>query len=386
MGAYGGSSDVYVLEGKDRNLARPVWLYSSQASLQRGNQQRANVNRPTRQRWLEHGEQEGLHWQAVEAIDGGPVMGLIDAQGVIPWEAGSELLPDLADELLAALADGTLPEHMSLDQLWLDRSGGLRLVDFPLWRQHPFAESAELSLTPASSDTSDIERAWRLLKEVAARCRLDLETPGSAVDYLTVLPTKSETVEELQVAAKQLREFSKIPYRLNWDNRLGMIAVSALVEMSLLMAWTFVASWYAASLMGYNFAPTLALSFVVAAILPAILGYVCQGGIAFSLSEFEARSLRTRKASRIRSAVRCVVAWLPFILPIVIVRVLGFVLSPHGQAIVSRSRNDSFALGLMSGLTAMFLVGLAFLGTVFAIVSPRRGIQDWITRTYIVRR
>ena len=94
-GSIGKYKKIEVLLAEDKELKRSVWMYWSPFELGSWWDQRAGVQRPTRQRYLQEGTQDGHHWYAVESIDGGPLMSLVNAEGTLSWEVGREVLPEV---------------------------------------------------------------------------------------------------------------------------------------------------------------------------------------------------------------------------------------------------------------------------------------------------
>ena len=50
----------------------------------------------------------------------------------LPWDQLRVILRDAARELRIAVDDKSLPEHIGIDQIWVDRGGRARLLDAPL--------------------------------------------------------------------------------------------------------------------------------------------------------------------------------------------------------------------------------------------------------------
>src|SRR5262249_23816408 len=72
-----------------------------------------------------------LRWDAFLAPLGCPLPELIASEKRLPWTEVRPILEQLADELIAAMADGTLPRHLSSDQVWVQHNGRIQLVDTP---------------------------------------------------------------------------------------------------------------------------------------------------------------------------------------------------------------------------------------------------------------
>ena len=131
-----------VLYGSDVALERPVWLW-----LHRGaepSRQRREVARPGRARWLAGGEYQNQRWDAYVATAGCLLPDLIARRGRLPWRDASTLLEPLADELLTAQQQGTLPATLSPQQLWVQPNGRVTLLDMPLRPATPLSEPFEL--------------------------------------------------------------------------------------------------------------------------------------------------------------------------------------------------------------------------------------------------
>ena len=373
-----------ILEGYDEELSRKVWLYLSPHQAEQITADRAAVPRATRQRWLQHGVDGESQWLAIEAVDGGPVTGLISQDGGLPWAVGRTLLADLAEELLASLEDGTLPPSLSLGQIWLDQRGGLRLLDFPM--------SAEVEVVgDIDGDGTDVERAWDLFCDVMRRCRIDMSTPGEAQDYLGALLTRKGGKDLLRAAALRFREIEDVPFELGWDNRLAMLAVTLCVDLIVINTWCFFCSWVAATLCNYRMALALCVAIPLGLLLPFALGFFCKGGLAFWLSGFQTRVLKTRRKSQVRSAIRSMLGWSTIVIPQIIVRVSFYLIamlneSNDGANSVFEDKEALIVGMVFVALPAVFLGGLALLGGAVSILWPRRGLQDRVVGTYVVHQ
>jgi eukaryotic-like serine/threonine-protein kinase len=118
-----------LLRGEDVGLGRQVWLCVRSAGTELPAARR-EVARSTRLRWLATGEKDGQRWDAFVAPAGQRLPDVIGRQGPVDWPAARGLLVQLAEELAVGVDDGTLPPTLSLDQLWIHRSGRLQLTDW----------------------------------------------------------------------------------------------------------------------------------------------------------------------------------------------------------------------------------------------------------------
>src|SRR5487761_1422395 len=130
VGELGRSGALTVVQARDELLGRAVWVYlgSLPAATEAA---RRMVARPGRPHWLQGGELAEERWDAFEAVVGSPLIEIARQAGGAPWHESRFWLLDLCEELAAAVADGTLPEPLSLDQLWIARGGRLKLLDAP---------------------------------------------------------------------------------------------------------------------------------------------------------------------------------------------------------------------------------------------------------------
>jgi hypothetical protein len=144
-----------LLLARDPVLERQVWIWMRPEGEPRLPARRGEVSRATRARWLGSGACDGWQWDAFVASAGSPLV-QVAARRRLRWVQTLELLTGLTDELLAAGADGTLPERLGLDQVWVQPTGRPLLLD-----TSPRPDPA-VRLTPLAQDPLD------LLRQVAA--------------------------------------------------------------------------------------------------------------------------------------------------------------------------------------------------------------------------
>ena len=119
----------------DPILRRNVWIHQRPLGDPPTSARRRDVSRSGRLHWLAAQPSPNDHWDAFEAPPGRP---LVAAREPADWPTLRGWLMDLADELVAAEGDGTLPE-VSLAQIWLRDDGHVVLLDF----HHPTVRHAE---------------------------------------------------------------------------------------------------------------------------------------------------------------------------------------------------------------------------------------------------
>ncbi len=122
-----GATDQGRLQrGWDPQLQRPVWIHRVPADADAVSGVVRNVSRATRLHWLNgHRGPEG-GWDAYDALDGQPLLALSGPQS---WSAVSRWLADLAHELEAAVADGSV-QAVALTRVWITADGRGKLLPF----------------------------------------------------------------------------------------------------------------------------------------------------------------------------------------------------------------------------------------------------------------
>ncbi|MHC4992351.1 MAG: hypothetical protein ACYTGC_15365, partial [Planctomycetota bacterium] len=113
----------------DPVLRRRVWLlrrHTSELPVAR-----RNLARSGRLRWLQKVEAGEVTWDAFEAPDGMPFRDLVEHGQRVPWSTLRHWLHDLASELWDATGDQTLPNELSIDQVWITAEGRAVLLDEP---------------------------------------------------------------------------------------------------------------------------------------------------------------------------------------------------------------------------------------------------------------
>jgi uncharacterized RDD family membrane protein YckC/tRNA A-37 threonylcarbamoyl transferase component Bud32 len=118
-----------VMLGYDPKLLRRVWIRKMTAGAPPVAAALRNVARPGRLRWLQGSRTEAEVWDAYEATPGTPLVNLLRAPQ--PWKSVRCWLLDIAEELVAALRDGSLPAMLTLHRVWISAAGRAKLLDFP---------------------------------------------------------------------------------------------------------------------------------------------------------------------------------------------------------------------------------------------------------------
>ncbi|MCA9183231.1 MAG: RDD family protein, partial [Planctomycetales bacterium] len=145
----------------DTKLLRRVWLWQRSRESAPVPEAIRNLSRPGRLRWLASGVEGDTVWDAYEAPRG---VALVDALQEQPnWSSIRYWLSDLAEELRFASDEGTLPETVSLDRLWVTSDGRLKILDFAA----PAVTVETAEVPSVSAATASSESYVRFIEDVS---------------------------------------------------------------------------------------------------------------------------------------------------------------------------------------------------------------------------
>jgi len=158
VGTLGTTRAGELLAGVDPRLKRQVWIHRPSPGTPALAPFLRDLGRPGRLRWLGGRRTPDETWDAYEAFEGVPLATLDRAQ---PWTVVRRWLLDLAREIDAGLADGSLT-HLPLDisRVWVTPEGHARLVDLQM---------PGLTEAAGSSAVASLGSAQALLFAVAAK-------------------------------------------------------------------------------------------------------------------------------------------------------------------------------------------------------------------------
>ena len=160
-----GSTDVgELLVGFDPSLRRQVWIHTLPSGAAAVAPLIRDLGRSGRLRWLNGRRSTSEAWDAYEALDGVPLVNVLDTPK--PWRAVRLWLLDLAREIDAGLQDGSITA-LTIGHVWITRDGYAKLLDF----RAPGVPTAN------QREAVTLESAQSFLESVG-RCALD----GSADD------------------------------------------------------------------------------------------------------------------------------------------------------------------------------------------------------------
>ncbi|WP_165243975.1 protein kinase domain-containing protein [Paludisphaera soli] len=154
-----------VLSGRDATLDRQVWLVLRDPGSAPPGATRRSLNRLTRPRWIGGGDQPDARWDAFTAPAGRRLREAVES-GPLAWAEVLPILTDLAEELEAARGDGTLPDRVSVDHVWVHDDGRVQLVDPLAWGDQDDPPPPTPSPGTDSHDPEEV-RAFAFLRDVA---------------------------------------------------------------------------------------------------------------------------------------------------------------------------------------------------------------------------
>lgn len=381
-----------VLLGEDPTLGRPVWIAFRPKGAAPPPPARRDLGRPSRPRWLSGGELAEGRWDAYVAPGGCPLTDLAGPDG-LTWADVRPILHDLADELACADEDGTLPESLDVDQVWIQPDGSVQLAD-PL-----AAPGQEDALTARRQDRSaDQERALALLRRTAALALEGGRRPGGAttpsaihaavpehaarmLDRLIGRPRRGDRAyTDLKTLVADLEADRELPTAVDAARRAGQLAATGLL-MAPLLALMFLVSYptgpvWPATLndmlsnmdLPLHSPPRAPLAWVLA--VPAAWvawATLTRGGLLKRLAGLALVRSDSRPASRLRCGWRATVAWGP-----VAVLLAG--------ACLARARGTAPA----SWVFWCLAVAIVLVYPVLALLMPSRSLHDRLAGTALV--
>lgn len=394
QGARWTDGDSSLVVAMDQQLQRQVWIHEKPKS----NPSRPRESRPTRLAWLQSGEYGNQTWEAFEAPTGVPISDL--PRGEAPSQVFS-LLDDLLSEIHVSLERDELPPVLSLERLWVDGFGQLKILEFrPGIGVSPdvFANEFKNHEWPGF-----IGHTVRMLVP-GGDGSLDHTLTGAQRAFLNRLLAGDMKREDLPDLRERLQEFRDNPSTLTSKKRFEHLAATYALP-ALLIVPLFLIFFLGGILEGD--AGNVAMGFHLLlkgfgfVALPAILiSAVFGSGPMMRVFGMEIRNAKGERASRSLCLMRAVLSWLPALLNLL---PLGFWLYTNwgDPTVLFWPKNDEELTALLGGGYSGFIkemphlligFGSYVLGTVFlvgwalGIKNPARGLQDRLLGTRITLR
>jgi hypothetical protein len=220
-----------VLVGEDAGLGRRVLLWLRPRDDAPLSAARRACSRTTRLRWLASGQHDDWQWDAFPAPSGGLLGDLVSASAPLAWSEAQPVLEQLADELVASQGEGTLPDDLSIGQVWLQPDGSALLLDESL---------RESEAAPV------VDRDSPGLVLLARIARLALEgTESSQGPVKAVMPEYAKTlVDRLCGAGEAFQDAEEVRDALQGaSGRPGVVTASRRAAQVVLQAGAVTPGW-----------------------------------------------------------------------------------------------------------------------------------------------
>lgn len=232
---------------EDKSLSRRVLLWLRPSGGSSGPP--VAVVRPTRLRQVGDGclEWNGktYEWSGSVAPTGSPLGDTVDPQKPLSWADARPILEQLTDELKIAESDGTLPQRLGADQLWVEPAGRLHLLDFPLPSGSGIATQFQtpLDLIRETAALTMQGRSWNGKDPIQA------PLPPHAATIADQLTHPNSPYRNLAALQKDLAESHIHPARVTAGVRATHIGVEALFLtfphlLSLAMLFIVLFTWF----------------------------------------------------------------------------------------------------------------------------------------------
>ena len=391
------TTDVTVYLGVDEQLKRNVWVQYCDGADCGPSEQRISLARPTRQRWLDGGMFEGRRWDAFEAIEGLPLQDVVTSRYDVDWPEYQKLMHDLSEEMQIALADGTLPESLSLPQVWIDRNGNAKIIDHSLvdavgssaTDDDPRTQTSLDGIANPSASIGDPEAdAVQLIKTVGDCISRGRLLPLSAQSFLGELPQQPNDKSTLAWTTEKLNSFTGKLNRIDWETRVGVLGITVGIEYllySLFASFIFLLAFFVIPV------PNPIRFFIglsVSLIAPVVLGVIFHGGPVFHLMGISVTNRKGQQVGYFKLITRSLLSWLPACAA----TGAGMIMTMFGNANMHKDVTPevgSMAADMIGNpMIPLTLVAIGFLcfilqvaGVFVSLYSPRRGLQDYLSGT-----
>ncbi len=320
-----------VLTAEDSTLGREVWVMLRPLNTEPTPTFRRDLSRTTRPRWLASGEQPEGRWDAYVAPAGNPLNELAGPTG-LSWGETRSILHDLADELATACEDDTLPEGLTVDQVWVEPDGRVQLLD-------PLGKAPDPTAVTDCSPTHQ-QRAIEFLRNVAAtaleggrRRSNDLTTPVRAP-----VPLHARAILDRLFGVAGVRPYQEIaeirndlestldePAELGWPVRmlrafgfLALIPLRLLIGIVPLALLILLDSPLIDLPVSKDFSRDgLILGLTIASVW-IFWAFLTRGGFSTGLLGAAIVDVEGQKPSRVRAAWRESIVWVPLLILVAI--------------------------------------------------------------------
>lgn len=132
-----------LLLGQDPILGRGVWIHRFDQSVPVRPISTLVMPRPARLHWLMGSRSAENSWDAYEVPSGTSLVEWVHSRGRLSWGELRKILVDAAGEMEWEIQQEGGIDTWTLDRIWIDKYGHLRLLDFPVVQRIATAEEAD---------------------------------------------------------------------------------------------------------------------------------------------------------------------------------------------------------------------------------------------------
>ncbi|MCS6977222.1 MAG: protein kinase [Gemmatales bacterium] len=379
------SPTTTLLLGEDSSLDRKVAILVRPEDAPPLEPKRREISRTTRPRWVASGTIPKRRWDAFLAPQGCPLPDLIASEGRLPWSEVRSILQQLSDELLESLHDGTFPQPLRLDHVWISRDGRVQIADWPA------ADVASPWVIP--DDRPPERQALELLRRVAVltlegKPRDDSAPPSPIQAPLPehgrrildrLLGVQEPTYHSLEEIHDDLLRTQDAPSEVDATLRMGQLAILASgVIPSLVLMFGFGLGIISVAEEGDPY-PRIALLTILATLI-IVAGWIVwsmifRGGLSFGMMGLALVDSRGRPASVWRCGLRSLIVWGPIVLVLLLSLWMPMLMDPerpHGWL------EKSWITGWGIVVALLLVYGALTLN------YPSRSVHDYLAGTYVV--
>lgn len=172
----------------------------------------------------------GQHWDAFVGSEGCSLVELVRRRGRLDWPEALSLLEQLSSELVCSCADDTVPESLSVDQVWIQPSGRVQLLDVPLGCGNDRVEIPGDALQRAMGLLAQTARLALEGRLVAGKRKRPISAPlpgqaAGVMNRLTGAGLPFAHVQEVQIALEECYERPTHVSRMRRGIHLAMLAL-----------------------------------------------------------------------------------------------------------------------------------------------------------------
>ena len=346
----------------DDALKRRVWIHAT-TGVPAVSLTRRDLARTGRLRWLTGVRAGTAGWDAYEAADGATLRQI--AGWPQPWRLVKRWLIELAREIDAGVADGTL-QSLAVDRVWITKRGQAVVLDYavgpPLMPELP----------------TDVKGRQQFLQQVASAALMGWRDSGPvAIERPLPLPAAAALAalgatafDSFHGVRAAFEDLLHRPDEVSRRRRAASLLLPGVPLFLSVLVVTFVllrfrglagsAAGVTASDLSWLFVQQMA----IVAALAGVTALASRGGVVLRWWGIGVTTGTGKPASRARVVWRTFVAWSPVLASALI---LGMGVQPR--------------TALLTVVVAMLLM---LCGVVWAVLEPGRGLQDRIAATWLV--